>query len=66
VTIEHGEATLGLRARQGGWPSAETVRLGAISDVRAKGLAALAVLAALDESVGYLDVRVPSAPATGG
>ena len=26
----------------------------------------LAVLAALDKSVGYLDVRVPSAPATGG
>jgi cell division protein FtsQ len=66
VTIEHGEATLGLRERRGGWASAETVRLGAISDLRAKGLAALAVLAALDESVDYLDVRVPSAPATGG
>ena len=52
----------GCRERQGGWPSAESVRLGAISDVRAKGLAALAVLAALDESVGYLDVRVPTAP----
>jgi cell division protein FtsQ len=65
VTIDHGEATLGLRERAGGWPSAESVRLGAISDVRAKGIAALAVLAALDETVGYLDVRVPSAPATG-
>ena len=66
VSIDHGEATLGLRERAGGWPSAGEVRLGAISDVRAKGLAALAVLGALEQSVGYLDVRVPSAPATGG
>jgi cell division protein FtsQ len=66
VTIEHGEASLGLRERAGGWPSAGSVRLGAITDVRAKGIAALAVLGGLEESVGYLDVRVPSAPATGG
>ena len=66
VTVDHGEATLGLRKRPGGWPTAEEVRLGAMTDVRTKGVAALAVLAALDKSVGYLDVRVPSAPATGG
>ena len=65
VTIEKGEATLGLHEREGGWASAESVRLGAIEDVRAKGIAALAVLGALEDSVGYLDVRVPSAPATG-
>ncbi len=66
VIIDHGEATLGLRQRAGGWPTAGEVRLGAISDVRAKGIAALAVLGALTDNVGYLDVRVPSAPATGG
>jgi cell division protein FtsQ len=66
VTIDGDEATLGLRPRQGGWPTAETVRLGTITDVRTKALATLAVLSALDESVGYIDVRVPTAPATGG
>ncbi len=65
VTVDDGEVTLGLRPRQGGWATADTVRLGAPTDVRTKGLAALAVLAALDDTVGYLDVRVPSAPATG-
>ncbi len=66
VTIEHGEAILGLRDGAGGWPSVGSVRLGAITDIRAKSIAAVAVLGALDHSVGYLDVRVPSAPATGG
>ncbi|MGZ8763654.1 MAG: cell division protein FtsQ/DivIB, partial [Acidimicrobiia bacterium] len=66
VTMVKGEATLGLRPRPGGWPSAEAVRLGDLRDVRAKGLAALAVLGALEGSVGYLDVGVPTAPATGG
>jgi hypothetical protein len=66
VTVDHGEATLTLLPRDGGWPTAEEVRLGAMRDVRAKGVAALAVLDALDDDVGYLDVRVPSAPATGG
>ena len=65
VTIDDGEVTLGLRPRQGGWATADTVRLGEPTDVRTKGLAALAVLGALDESVGYIDVRVPFAPATG-
>jgi hypothetical protein len=41
------------------------VRLGAPTDIRTKGLAALAVLGALEDSVGYVDVRVPFAPATG-
>lgn len=66
VSVDHGEATLGLRPPVGGWPSAQEVRLGTIDDVHAKGLAAVAVLGALDKNVGYLDVTVPEAPATGG
>jgi hypothetical protein len=66
VTVDHGEATLTLAERDDGTPTAQEVRLGEMRDVRAKAVAALAVLDALDGDVGYLDVRVPSAPATGG
>jgi cell division protein FtsQ len=66
VTIDEGEVTLGLRPRQGGWASADEVRLGAPTDIRTKGLATLAVLSALDDGVGYIDVKSPRAPVTGG
>jgi cell division protein FtsQ len=51
----------------GAEPAADEVRLGRLEEVVAKGAAALAVLdqlAAEDAHVTYIDVRVPSAPAT--
>ncbi|HZJ27899.1 MAG TPA: FtsQ-type POTRA domain-containing protein [Acidimicrobiia bacterium] len=66
VTVDHGEVTLALAPRVDGRPSAQEIRLGVLRDVPAKGVAAAAVLEALDVGVGYLDVRVPTAPATGG
>jgi cell division protein FtsQ len=68
VGEEDGQAVLLLVTPPGGAPpAAEEVRLGALTEIAAKGAAALAVLDQLtkDESrVTYIDVRVPGAPAT--
>lgn len=63
VVLDHGEATLELRPHS--WHQAAEVRLGPMTDIRAKGLAALAVLGAIDRDVAYLDVSVPTRPVTG-
>jgi cell division protein FtsQ len=64
-----GEAVLKLVALPGGaLPAAGEVRLGNFEAIGPKGAAALAVLDQLTlegEEVGYIDVRVPGAPATG-
>jgi cell division protein FtsQ len=66
----HGQAVLELvRELAGGAkPAAGEVKLGNFQAIGAKGAAALAVLDQLfagREQVGYIDVRVPGAPATG-
>jgi cell division protein FtsQ len=64
-----GQAVLGLAAPPGGAePAAGEVKLGNFEAIGAKGAAALAVLDQLfrdRDEVGYIDVRVPGAPATG-
>jgi cell division protein FtsQ len=68
VIAEDGRAVLVLVTPPGGAaPAAEEVRLGALTEIRAKGAAALAVLdqlASEEARVSYVDVRVPGAPAT--
>lgn len=64
LTVRGGEVTVTLR---GDRPEAAEVQLGRMTAVRAKGVAALAVLDALRiraDRVQTLDVRVPTAPAT--
>jgi POTRA domain, FtsQ-type len=64
VRVRGGEAVVIAR---GADPLVREIRLGPLVDVRAKAAAALAVLADLDgrgEHARYVDVRVPSAPAT--
>jgi cell division protein FtsQ len=64
-----GQAVLALAAPPGGaQPAAEEVKLGSFEAIGAKGAAALAILDQLfadRAEVGYIDVRVPGAPATG-
>jgi hypothetical protein len=69
VAEEDGQAVLQLVTPPGGGPepAADEVRLGALEEIPAKGAAALAVLDQLareESRVTYVDVRVPSAPAT--
>lgn len=66
VIVDVGQVTLVLAPNADGVPSAQEIRLGAPREIVAKGAAAAAVLGALEADVGYLDVRVPTAPATGG
>jgi cell division protein FtsQ len=68
LTEDDGGAVLVLVTPPGGAePAADEVRLGAPTEIAAKGAAALAVLDQLareDARVSYVDVRVPGAPAT--
>jgi cell division protein FtsQ len=65
--VVHGDTgTLLLQPVDGRPPAAGEVRLGTLEDGASKGAAALAVLQRLGTSrVAYVDVAVPSAPATG-
>jgi hypothetical protein len=64
VVVDGADVLLALLPRSDDGPSAAEVRLGPMTEVRAKGIAALAVLHALQTNVGYIDVRVPEAPTT--
>ena len=64
VRVEGGEVVVVVRGPD---PVAAEVRLGTLTDVRAKAAAAVAVLEELGargEQVSSIDVRVPNAPAT--
>ncbi len=68
LVLKHGQGVLQLAAAPGGPPpAAGQVRLGRLEQVGQKGAAALAVLDQLTrdgDTVRYVDVRVPGAPAT--
>lgn len=67
VERRRGGVVLVLRAApDGSVPPVGEVRLGAARDPERQSAVAAAVLAAMDARAGYLDVRAPDAPVTGG
>lgn len=64
LRVERGEVVVVVRGPD---PIAAEIRMGTVTDVRAKAAAAIAVIGDLQargERVQYVDVRVPNAPAT--
>lgn len=67
VERRRGGVVLVLRAGpDGSVPPVGEVRLGAARQPERQSAVAVAILGAMDERAGYLDVRVPDAPVTGG